>query len=354
MRACKQTSVPRVLQTRGTDFLNGHMLKPEVQSAIESAAAILRKGGVVALPTETVYGLAADASNPDAIKRIFTIKGRPADHPLIVHIADKSELNYWASDVPESAQLLASHFWPGPLTLILHRSPHVSNSITGGQDTVGLRIPNHPLTLDVLRAMGPHAAVAAPSANRYGRISPTTAAHVKEELGNNVDYILDGGPCQVGLESTIVSCISDKVTILRPGGIPVSAIEAVLKHSVEVVESSTASIRVSGSVLSHYAPRTPLELLPHKELLARAQTLTKQGVRVATLEWSAPDEVNSRQADFARTGMPNNAAEYGQQLYATLRQLDNEHFDRLLAETPPATSEWLAVTDRLLRASYQK
>lgn len=330
------------------------MLKPDVQSAIEFAAAILQRGGVVALPTETVYGLAADASQPEAVKRIFAIKGRPADHPLIVHIADKSQLSYWASDVPPSAQLLANHFWPGPLTLILPRSQQVSDSITGGQDTVGIRIPDHPLTLAVLRAMGPHAAVAAPSANRYGRISPTTAAHVQEELGNNVDLILDGGPCQVGLESTIVSCIGDKVMVLRPGGIPVTAIEAVLKHPVEMVESSTAKIRVSGSVLSHYAPLTPLELWPHKALLERAIELNKQGLRVATLEWSATDEVSAKQANLARTRIPNNATEYGQQLYATLRQLDNQHFDRLLAETPPHTLEWLAVADRLLRASYRK
>lgn len=330
------------------------MLKPEVQSAIDSAAAILRKGGVVALPTETVYGLAADATQPDAVKRIFAIKGRPADHPLIVHIADNSQLADWASEVPTAAQLLAEHFWPGPLTLILPRKPQVSDSITGGQDTVGLRVPNHPLTLAVLRAMGPHAAVAAPSANRYGRISPTTAAHVREELGDSVDMILDGGPCQVGLESTIVSCIGDKVNVLRPGGIPVTAIEQVLKHPVEITDSSTAKIRVSGSVLSHYAPLTLLELLPHKDLLERAQALSEQGLRVATLEWSAADEVNAKHENFTRTRLPNNAAEYGQQLYATLRQLDNERFDCLLAETPPHTLEWLAVADRLLRASYRK
>ena len=330
------------------------MLKPEVQSTIDSAAAILRKGGVVALPTETVYGLAADATQPEAVRRIFTIKGRPADHPLIVHIADKSQLADWASEVPPAAQLLAEHFWPGPLTLILPRKPQVSDIITGGQDTVGLRVPNHPLTLAVLRAMGPHAAVAAPSANRYGRISPTTAAHVREELGDSVDMILDGGPCQVGLESTIISCIGDKVTLLRPGGISVAAIEQVLKHPVEIADSSTAKIRVSGSVLSHYAPLTPLDLLPHKDLLERAQALSQQGQRVATLEWSAADDAHAKHTKFTRTRMPNNAAEYGQQLYATLRQLDNQHFDFLLAETPPHTLEWLAVADRLLRASYRK
>ena len=335
------------------------MLKPELQAQIEAAAAILRKGGVVAIPTETVYGLAADASNPDAVKQIFAIKGRPADHPLIVHIAEKSQLKHWAREVPKSATLLARRFWPGPLTLVLPRSQHVSDIITGGQDTVGLRVPDHPVALALLRAMGQHGALAAPSANRYGRISPTTAAHVRDELGDSVDMILDGGPCQVGLESTIVSCISDSVTVLRPGGIPLSAIEEVLQHKVEVVDSSTASIRVSGSVLSHYAPVTPLELLPHASLWQRACELAAQGLRVATLEWSAPDEVHLTNATAAHAGIhrssiPANPVIYGQMLYATLRQLDSEHFDRLLAEAPPQTTEWLAVADRLKRASYRE
>lgn len=335
------------------------MLNPELQARIKAAAALLRKGGVVAIPTETVYGLAADASNPAAVKRIFEIKGRPADHPLIVHIADESQLRYWAREVPKSAKLLAHRFWPGPLTLILPRSQHVSNIITGGQDTVGLRVPDHPLALALLRAMGPNGAVAAPSANRYGRISPTTAKHVREELGDGVDMILDGGPCQVGLESTIVSCIGDTVTVLRPGGISLSAIEEVLQHKVEIVDSTSAKIRVSGSVLSHYAPVTPLELLPGGSLWQRASELEAQGLHVATLEWSAPDAihhpntVHSEHAGIERTAMPANPVTYGQMLYATLRRLDNGQFDRLLAELPPQTVEWLAVVDRLKRASYR-
>jgi L-threonylcarbamoyladenylate synthase len=335
------------------------MLKPEQQSQIEAAAALIRKGGVVAMPTETVYGLAADASNADAVRRIFEIKGRPADHPLILHVADESQLRYWAREVPQSAKLLARQFWPGPLTLILPRSEHVSDSITGGQDTVGLRVPDHPVALALLRALGENAALAAPSANRYGRISPTTAQHVRDELGDSVAMILDGGPCQVGLESTIVSCIGDQVTVLRPGGIPLSAIENVLQHKVMVVDSSTAEIRVSGSVLSHYAPTTPLELLPREQMWQRACELEAQGLRVATLEWSAPDAipvqntVHSEHAGISRTAMPANPVAYGQMLYATLRQLDNAHFARLLAEAPPQTVEWLAVADRLKRASHR-
>ena len=329
------------------------MLNPELQSQIKTAVAILQEGGVIAMPTETVYGLAADASNPDAVKRIFKIKGRPVDHPLIVHIADESQMSYWAREVPKPAKLLAKHFWPGPLTLILPRSQHVSDVVTGGQDTVGLRVPDHPVALALLRALGSTAALAAPSANRYGRISPTTAEHVREELGKSVDMILDGGPCQVGLESTIVSCIDNTVTVLRPGGIPLAALEEVLQQKIAVMDSTESKIRVSGSLLSHYAPVTPLEVLPREDFWQRACTLEAQGLRVATLEWSAPDAVHSKHERIVRTTMPANAVAYGQLLYATLRQLDHAQFDRMIAEAPPQTTEWLAVTDRLRRASYQ-
>ena len=335
------------------------MIKPELQTQIDAAAAILRHGGVVAIPTETVYGLAADASNPDAVRRIFQIKGRPADHPLIVHLSDKAQLGHWAREIPEAAYLLAEHFWPGPLTLILPRNKHVSDAVTGGQDTVGLRVPSHPVALALLRAMGPAAALAAPSANRYGRISPTTAAHVREELGDSVDMIIDGGPCEVGLESTIVSFAADTVTVLRPGGIPLADLEKVLQHKVVVADSSGSNVRVSGSKLSHYAPVTPLEILASSDLWQRACELEKQGLRVATLEWSVPDaaltqnKVHSDHQRIVRSAMPADPAAYGQMLYATLRRLDGAHFDRLLAEATPATTAWMAVADRLQRASYR-
>lgn len=335
------------------------MIKPELQSQIDAAADILRHGGVVAIPTETVYGLAADASNPAAVRRIFEIKGRPADHPLIVHLSDKSQLSHWAREVPEAAYLLAEHFWPGPLTLILPRSPHVSDVVTGGQDTVGLRVPSHPVALALLRAMGPTAALAAPSANRYGRISPTTAVHVREDLGDSVDMILDGGPCDVGLESTIVSFVGDSATVLRPGGIPLADLEKVLQQKIAVADSTGSGVRVSGSKLSHYAPVTPLEILTSASLWQRACELEAQGLRVATLEWSAPNAVHLTSSGhpeherIVRTIMPADPAAYGQLLYATLRHLDGAHFDRLLAEAPPSTPVWLAVADRLKRASYR-
>ena len=335
------------------------MLTSEQHIQIEAAAKLLRKGGVVAIPTETVYGLAADASNITALKRIFTIKGRPADHPLIVHVADEAQLEHWAREIPESARILARQFWPGPLTLILPRSMYASDVITGCQDSIGLRVPDHPVALALLRALGPGAGLAAPSANRYGRISPTTAQHVRDELGDTVDMVLDGGNCQVGLESTIISCLGDSVTLLRPGGIPLAAIEEVLQRQVEIIDSTTSKTRVSGGKLSHYAPLTPLEIHTRASLWQRAEGLAEQGWRVAIVEWSSPDEVHlsdkmtPAHAAILRTTMPANAAAYGQRLYATLRLLDHSNFDHLLVEAVPQTSDWLAVADRLKRASYQ-
>lgn len=335
------------------------MFKPIPPSQIAAAADLLRKGRVVALPTETVYGLAADASNPDAVKRIFEIKGRPADHPLIVHIGDQSLLGHWAREVPAAAIILARHFWPGPLTLILPRSQHVSDIVTGGQDSVGLRVPNHPVALAVLHAMGATGGLAAPSANRYGRISPTTAAHVREELGDRVDMVLDGGACEIGLESTIVSCVGDDIILLRPGGIALATLEACLQQKIKGGDSAASSVRVSGNKLSHYAPLTRLEILPGAELWPHACVLEAQGLRVATMEWSTADveagqnKVHSAHAGIVRTFMPNDAVNYAQQFYAVLRQLDGARFDCLLAERPPQSAAWLAVMDRLQRASYR-
>lgn len=329
------------------------MLKPELQTQLDAAADLLRQGGVVAFPTETVYGLGADAANPTAIRRVFEIKGRPADHPLILHLADESQISHWASALPNSAKLLARRFWPGPLTLILPRSKYVSNAITGGQDTVGLRVPDHPVALALIRGMGQFGGLAAPSANRYGRISPTTAAHVREELGDKVDMILDGGACQVGLESTIVSCIGDTVKVLRPGGVPLPALEDLLQQKIMVTDSSMAEIRVSGSHVSHYAPLTPVELCPSAKLWQRVAALGRQGMRIATIEWSTPYSIQLDNMHLNRTAMPANPVAYGQLLYATLRKLDEACFDRLLVEAPPATPAWMAVADRLQRASTE-
>ena len=328
-------------------------LTPEQQEQIVAAAQILRSGGTVAFPTETVYGLGADAANPSAIQKIYRIKQRPVDHPLIVHIGAISDLHHWAQAIPESAWKLARRFWPGPLTLILPRSARIPDCVTGGQDTVGLRMPAHPVALALLRALGPEKALAAPSANRFGRISPTAAAHVQQELGMEVDMILDGGACQVGLESTIVSFHDGIPQILRPGGITPAAIEAVLQNPVLLPHHRPQTIRASGTLPAHYAPATPLRLYPAAELWRHASALAEQGLRILIITWS--DSSCSRPAlseSIEQLIMPSDPAAYGQQLYARLRQFDQLDFDYLLAETPPDHPDWLAITDRLQRASY--
>lgn len=328
-------------------------LTPEQQEQIAAAAQILRSGGIVAFPTETVYGLGADAANPSAIQKIYRIKQRPVDHPLIVHIGAISDLHRWAQAIPESAWKLAQHFWPGPLTLILPRSAHIPDCVTGGQDTVGLRMPAHPVALALLRALGPEKALAAPSANRFGRISPTAAAHVRQELGTEVDMILDGGMCQVGLESTIISFHDEIPQILRPGGISPAAIEAVLQSPVLLPHHRPQTIRASGTLPAHYAPVTPLRLYPTAELWWHASALAEQGLRVLVITRSDSDHLRpALNRLIEQSAMPSDPAAYGQQLYATLRQADQSGFDYLLVETPPDHLDWLAITDRLQRASY--
>lgn len=328
-------------------------LTAEQQQQITAAAGILCAGGTVAFPTETVYGLGADATNPSAIHKIYRIKQRPADHPLIVHIGAIAHLHHWAQAIPESAWKLAQHFWPGPLTLILQRNRRIPDCVTGGQDTVGLRMPAHPIALALLQALGPEKALAAPSANRFGRISPTTAAHVQQELGPEVDMILDGGACAVGLESTIISFHDDLPQILRPGGIALSALETVLAGPVLLARNGQQTIRTSGSLPAHYAPATPLRIYPAEQLWQRALALAEQDLRILVITWS--HSAQSRlvlSQSIEQFTMPPDPIAYGQQLYARLRQFDRAAFDYLLVEAPPDHPEWLAVTDRLQRASY--
>ncbi|MEO8040870.1 MAG: L-threonylcarbamoyladenylate synthase, partial [Betaproteobacteria bacterium] len=250
---------------------------------IERGAALLRAGGLVAFPTETVYGLGADASNPVAVRRVFDAKGRPADHPVIVHLADRGQLGSWAREVPDAANRLADAFWPGPLTLVLKRALGVSDLVTGGQDSVGLRVPSHPVAQALLRSFG--GGVVAPSANRFGRISPTTAEHVRAELGMRVDLVLDGGASDVGIESTIVDVSGAVPALLRPGMIGLAQLEAVLGRLV--VSPSSDSPRAPGTLAAHYAPTTPLQLL---ERAAIDRHLAHTGERVAVLaRRSAPD-----------------------------------------------------------------
>jgi len=312
---------------------------------VSRAAELLRAGELVAFPTETVYGLGADARNPRAIAKIFEAKGRPADHPLIVHLPDASHLERWAVDIPEAARKLAVAFWPGPLTLILKRHPSVPDAVTGGQDTVGLRVPNHPLALQLLREF--NGGVAAPSANRFGHVSPTTAAHVREELGDAVAMILDGGPCAVGIESTILDLSGGEPRILRPGMLDAAALGTVLDSRPEFGGTQNAP-RVSGSLEAHYAPRTPLQLVAVAELAEAASQALGAGRRVAVL---AAHPIGLSHENLAWCPASADPAQFAHDLYARLRELDAMGCDLLLVAAPPVDEAWRAVTDRLRRAA---
>jgi L-threonylcarbamoyladenylate synthase len=305
------------------------------------ALAALRRGDVIGLPTETVYGLAADASRPEAVRRIFALKGRPADHPLIVHIAGANQLDRWAREVPEAARTLAEAFWPGPLTLILRRQPAVPDEVTGGQDTVGLRCPAHPMALALLHEFD--GGLAAPSANRFGHVSPTSAAHVHDEFGAAVPVVLDGGECEVGIESTILDLTGPVPRILRPGRITRAQIEA---HVGAVAEGSDElSPRASGTLDAHYAPRTALLLLAREALLAEGVQQQALGKRVAVLALGTLPE------GLQGVALPADADGYAHGLYAALRALDAMGANLLLAEKPPQADAWLAVNDRLRRSA---
>lgn len=308
-------------------------------SDLTEATARLRAGELVAIPTETVYGLAADASNAAAVGKIFALKGRPPSRPLIVHLADAGAIDSWAQHIPDYARRWAEHFWPGPLALVLHRQPGVLDAVTGGQDTVALRVPDHPLTLELLACFG--GGLAAPSANRYGRISPTTPAHVQDEFGAECPYLLDGGACRVGIESTIVSCLDEYPQILRPGRVTAAALRAI--GNVDVVERVTDSpVVVPGQVHSHYAPLTPTELLAHGE----PEKWPIPRSRVGFLGFHSPPFTTAAEKRLSLE--PGTAAT---QLYSALRALDQAGVDRILIEAPPDGSEWYGVLDRLRRAT---
>ena len=317
--------------------------------AIAEAAARLRAGDLVAFPTETVYGLGADAGDPVAVRRIFDAKGRPADHPVIVHLAEAAGLAHWSRDVPAGAAALARAFWPGPLTLILPKAGHVLGVVTGGQDSVGLRVPAHPVARALLAAfgrLGGHG-IAAPSANRFGHVSPTTAAHVADDLGTAVDLILDGGPSDVGIESTIVSFADDAPMLLRPGGIGPDAIARVLGAPPRAADGSAP--RASGTLASHYAPHTRTLLVPADALQAMLAQHETREERVAVLARSVREPEGF---DGAWIAAPRDPTGYAHGLYASLRSLEASNADVILVESIPATPEWLAVGDRLSRATH--
>ena len=310
---------------------------------MREAAARLAHGGVVAFPTETVYGLGADAANAAAVAKIFRLKRRPADHPVIVHIASADALDEWAATVPDAARKLAAAFWPGPLTMILARSAKVPAAVTGGQSSVGLRCPSHPMAQELLREFdrAGRAGIAAPSANRFGHVSPTTAQHVREEFGDEVP-VLDGGPCEVGLESTIVDLSRGDPVLLRPGGITRAQVERVLGKYLR--ERDAHAPRASGTLAAHYAPRTALSIASPASLEAQLHVLTN----VAVLALREPPF--DCRATYWITALED-ASGYGHDLYANLRRLDEVGAKLILVEAPPAGPEWEAVNDRLARAA---
>ena len=306
-------------------------------SQVENALA-LKNGALIAFPTETVYGLGADASNEKAVARIYEVKGRPQDHPLILHIASIEEISYWATDVSGYAMALANKYWPGPMTLIFKRSESAKDFVTGGQNTVGLRIPNHALALELLqecKKIGVRA-IAAPSANRFGHVSPTTAAAVQEEIGAYLspqDLILDGGPAQVGLESTIIDCTGDAPKILRPGAITQIMIEEAT--GLKVSENNDSQIRVSGSLEKHYAPNA--------KVILDVQATKGQGF-IAPVDVATPPGA-------IRLASPANTDEYARTLYSALRDGDAQGLTTIAIIQPSGDGLAIAIQDRLMRAS---
>jgi L-threonylcarbamoyladenylate synthase len=310
-----------------------------VKAEVAKAVKLLKAGRLVAFPTETVYGLGADASNAEAIARLYTVKRRPADHPVIVHFDSAERAFTWARDIPDAARTLAKRFWPGPLTLILERSPLAHDFVTGGQDNIGVRVPSHPIAHELLAAFG--GGIAAPSANRFGHVSPTTAAHVEADLGSDVDLVLEGGASDVGIESTIVDLSRDAPVVLRPGKISAAELEAAIGEPLGVRDGDAP--RHSGGLERHYAPRTPAKLVAAHEL---DREIGRLGDKVAVLAFSRPDE----RVDYWLR-MPRDPLAYAHKLYAALRELDRAECQAILIEAPPDDLEWTAVRDRLLRAS---
>lgn len=314
------------------------------QADIEAAVDALRDGELVAFPTETVYGLGANASNPAAVRKVFELKGRPPSHPVIVHIDERRYLKRWVREVGPAAEKLAEAFWPGPLTLVLPRAEGVHDVVTGGQDSIAVRIPSHPMARQLLDAFG--GGIAAPSANRFGRLSATRAEHVQDEFGDAVKVILDGGECQVGLESTIVSCLGEVPRLLRPGAVTLGQLRKVAGEVLIGAEQSGP--RVPGSTTSHYAPVTPLAIVPGGELDALAESLSGGGQRIAVLAQRLPLKTYPT-VTWINAG--SRAAAFAHDLYSNLRALDRSGCTRILVQEVPGDERWDAVRDRLARAS---
>lgn len=323
-------------------------------NAIRAAARRLEQGELVAFPTETVYGLGADAENPAAVAGIYAAKGRPSNHPVIVHLAPQADLGYWAAEIPPQARQLIDAFWPGPLTLILKRAAHIPDAVSGGQDSIGLRCPSHPVAQALLREFRQgRGGVAAPSANKFGHVSPTTAQHVRDEFGAGPDSlvkcVLDGGQSEVGIESTILD-LSRMAThgpvLLRPGHISAARIAQVIGWQPRLPDA--AAPRASGTLEAHYAPSTPVALVEAGLLPETVQRLHAHGRRTALLRRAALPEVRA----IAQAELPAEPDGYAHDLYAALRAMDGAGADIILVEAPPAENDWQGVNDRLRRAAH--
>jgi len=357
-------------------------------AAILAAAHLLETGVLVAFPTETVYGLGADAENPAAVARIYLAKGRPSNHPLIVHLAPEADLNYWAQAIPPAALGLIAAFWPGPLTLILKRAAHIPDAVSGGQDSIGLRCPSHPVAQALLRAFkNGKGGIAAPSANKFGHVSPTSAQHVRDEFGADdphIGAILDGGRSEVGIESTILDLSrmeSVGPVLLRPGAISAEAIRTVIGRMP--LAPDAAAPRASGTLEAHYAPQTPVALAPAEQCAELCARLSAAGRRIALIRSGVPDRVAPGQVAPEQVApdlvehdqiapyrvahdqlahdpcwlagqavLPATPAGYAHDLYAALRAMDSVGADLILVAAPPTDAEWAGVNDRLRRAAY--
>jgi L-threonylcarbamoyladenylate synthase len=304
---------------------------------IRRAAELLRRGKLVAFPTETVYGLGANALDADAVARVFQVKGRPSSSPIIVHVSNQETIDQVALSWPEKARILAERFWPGPLTLVVPKMPAVPGIVTAGLPTVGVRMPAHPVALALIEAA--QVPVAAPSANRFTQISPTTAEHVRQGLGDLVDHILDGGLCQVGIESTVLSLVDEVPVLLRPGGIARQQIEELIGLITSAEQESTGAHPAPGMHPRHYSPRTPLHLVHNGRVPTQGSG--------AYLQIKCPPQTGVQEI----VAMPDHATEYAAQLYGVLHALDTKGYDWIAVETPPPSVEWEAVLDRLRRAA---
>jgi L-threonylcarbamoyladenylate synthase len=323
-----------------------------VAMTVADAAQQLEAGGLVAFPTETVYGLGADAENTQAVANIFALKGRPQNHPLIVHIASAEHLSHWAYEVPMFAHALIEKCWPGPLTLVLKKHKGVADACTGGQPTIGLRCPAHPMALALLRTFKQgRGGIAAPSANKFGKVSPTTAQHVRESFGDALP-LLDGGACEVGIESTIIDCSRPELgaVLLRPGMVGVAELRAVLRDTPLILrEQQSDAPPVSGDLPAHYQPDTPIRIIVNMAYYVRKDLYTNDSKSVL-IAITQPAEIAKNQSVHLLSAEP---ARYAHDLYATLRKLDAQGFDEIVIEAPPDTPAWMAIHDRLKRAAYK-